>query len=87
MQFQESHIHSVNVLPILLHLHFDIRVRVAIGIHGSQVNAAHNTHKQTVQLGAVHEGDQNPTTLLNLSAIFPRLRQSRGVEIIVQWDS
>lgn len=56
---------------ILLYLHFDIWVRVAISIHGSQVNAAHNSHNETVRLGVVHEGDQNPTPLLDLAAIFP----------------
>lgn len=74
--FLESYIQSLNAL--LLYLHFDIRVRVAISIHGSQVNAAHDTHDEAVRLGVVHEGHQNPTALLHLSAIFPRLRRSRG---------
>lgn len=62
-------------------LHFDIWVRIAVGIHGSQVNTAHNTHDETAQLGVVHEGNQNPTTLLYIAGIFPRLekdRQTRG---------
>lgn len=58
----------------LLYLHFHIWVRVAISIHGSQVNAAHNSNYETVLLGAVHEGDQNPTALFYLSAIFPLLK-------------
>lgn len=67
------------------YLHFHIWVRVAICIHGSQVNAAHDAYDEAVRLGAVHEGHQNPATLLHFSAIFPRLRQSRGVKT-VQWD-
>lgn len=62
------------------YLHFDIRVRVAISIHGSEVNAAHDSHDEAVGLGAVHEGHQDPTALLYLSAILPRLRQDRGRE-------
>lgn len=57
----------------LLRLHFDIGVRVAVGIHGSQVNAAHHSHNEAVGLGAVHEGHQDPAALLCLSAIFARL--------------
>lgn len=55
------------------YLHFDIRVRVAISVHGSQVNAAHHSHDETVGLGAVHEGHQDPTALLYLPAVLPWL--------------
>lgn len=55
------------------YLHFDIRVRVAVSVHGSQVNAAHHPHNETVGLGAVHEGHQDPTTLLYLPAVLARL--------------
>lgn len=59
----------------ILYLHFDIWVRVAISVHGSEVNAAHDAHNEAVQLGAVHEGDQNTTTFFHISAIFRRLRE------------
>ncbi|TNN86401.1 hypothetical protein EYF80_003171 [Liparis tanakae] len=51
----KSCIDDVNVRLILLYLHFDIWVRVAIGIHGSQVDTAYNTHEETVLLGAPGE--------------------------------
>lgn len=73
MQFPELYTRSLNLF--LLHLHFDIWVRVAISVHGSQVDTAYNTHEEAILLGAVHEGDQDPAALLNLSAFFPRLRQ------------
>lgn len=57
----------------MFRLHFDIGVGVAVGIHGSQVNAAHHSHNEAVGLGAVHEGHQDPAALLRFSAIFPRL--------------
>lgn len=59
----------------LFYLHLDIWVRVAISIHGSKVNAAHDAHKQAVLLGAVHERDQNATTFFHIAAIFRRLRE------------
>lgn len=74
LQIQNEHL-------ILLYLHFDIWIRVAISIHGGQVDAAHDTHDEPVGLGAVHEWHQNPTTLLYLSALLPRLKQSRRREI------
>lgn len=45
------------------------------------MDAAHNTHNEPVGLGAVHEGHQNPAALLYLSALLPRLKQSRRREI------
>lgn len=59
-------------------VHFDIGVRVAIGVHGGQVNTADDSHDETVGLGAVHEGHQDPTTLLHLAAILPWLRGDIG---------
>lgn len=58
----------------LFHLHFDIGVRVAVSVHGSQMNTAHDTNDEPVRLRAVHEGHQNPATLLHLSTLFPRLQ-------------
>lgn len=62
-------------------VHFDIGVRVAVSIHGSQVNTAHDSHNETVGLGAVHEGHQDPTALLHLSAILPWLRRKEDGKV------
>lgn len=61
--------------PFLLYLHFDIGVRVAIGVHGRQMDTAHDAYNETVLLGTVHEVHQNPAALFYLCAIFPRLKQ------------
>lgn len=66
-------------------LHFDIGVGVAVGIHGRQVNTAHHSHHKAVGLGAVHEGHQDPTTLLRLSAVFPRLGRDSTQEKWFRW--
>lgn len=66
---------SLNVFLFCSYLHFDIWVRVAVSIHGRQVNTAHNANNKTVGLGAIHKGNQNPSALLDLATILPWLRQ------------
>lgn len=61
------------------YLHFDIGVRVAVSIHGRQVNAAYDAHDEVVGLGAVHQGYQNPAPLLLLAPVLPSLTEGRGV--------
>ena len=53
-----------------LNVHFHERVRVSVGVHGSQVSAADDAHDQTTLLTAVHERDQDPTPLLRVLAFI-----------------
>ena len=46
------------------HSHFHIGIRVAVGIHGSQVCTAHNADQQALLLRAVLEGDEDAAPLL-----------------------
>lgn len=58
-------------------LHFHERVRVAIGIHGGQVNTADYAHEEPALLAVVHEGDQDASPLLCLSCLL-HLRPNVG---------
>lgn len=46
------------------HVHFDKWVGVSIGVHGSQVSAAHHAHNQTTLLTVVHQRHQDTTPVL-----------------------
>ena len=56
--------------------HFHKGIRVAVGVHGGQVNTAHHPYEEAAKLSAVHQRDENPTALLHLS-IFTRLQTAR----------
>lgn len=46
------------------HSRFHVGVRVAIGVHGSQVRTAHDADQQALLLRAVLEGDEDAAPLL-----------------------
>ena len=46
------------------HSRFHVGVRVAIGVHGSQVCAAHDANQQALLLRTVLEGDEDAAPLL-----------------------
>lgn len=48
------------------HVHFDKWVGVSVGVHGSQVSAAHHAHNQTTLLTVVHQRHQDTTPVLRV---------------------
>lgn len=44
-------------------LHFDKGVRVAVGVHGSQMGAAYDTHQQAAFLCVIAQRHQDAATL------------------------
>lgn len=60
------------------HLQLHEGVRVPVGIHGSQVHAAHDAHDQPPLLRAVHQGHQDLAALLNVPAAIHLRGEGNG---------
>lgn len=63
--------------PFPAHSQLDEGIRVSIGVHGRQVDAAHDAHDEPALLGAVHQRHQDLPPLLHVPAAI-HLRHGDG---------